>query len=185
MPRLVLARRLAALAVVLAAIATAASLFGMWHLVHEATVVDADALFGAIYLGPDYAPAPGARSEMLERSIGTRSWACTGLEHVGIGVLVASIAVGLAAIVTARWPSRPSITRAAAVTVILALAHAGFSLAQATLRHLLDRVGPELPAGRVFTVAEVALVLASVVLMSLAIAEARRTAASALVPPGS
>jgi hypothetical protein len=160
--------------VVLAAIAIAASLFSPWHEVHAPVLVDPDALFGALYMGPDYDPPPDARAAMLDRSIATRSRTCTGLEHLGIEALVTAFVVALAGIAAAAWPSRGSAAHVAAITGLVALAHVGACMLGSFLPHLLDLVGPESPASHAFTVAQLVLVLATASLVPLAIVEARR-----------
>lgn len=172
-------RRAVAVLVALAAIACVVALFGEWHVVRGLEIVDPDAVFAAMYLGPDYDISAEARGSLMDQGIGESVSVCTGSIHLGVEAPFVTGAVAVAAIIAAAWPARRSAWWPALTTALLAVVFAGFVEDRSFLRHILYDQGPDRMPARVFGAAELVVVCAAAVLLMLALLERRSASRSA------
>jgi hypothetical protein len=142
-----LLRRASAGLLALVAVLSIAALFADWHVLREHTI-DAQKVFEALYVGPDYRVSDKARAEMLDEGMnaGVTETVCTGLDHLGLETPVALAMVVVLALICVLVPSR------IVAFAGLAAAMAAFVLAAdgAFLRHLFVDVGPDSSAATDF-----------------------------------
>lgn len=144
-----------AVALVLVAVAAIALLFAPWHVIRE-HAIDPALVGAAIYVGPDYRVSPEHRADMLERGLdaGVTEHVCRGIDHVGPPTMIAlCVLVVLAVVVLATIGRRANIFVAIA-TLLAALVAPALAVYGSFLRHLLEDIGPELPASILFVMAQ-------------------------------
>lgn len=167
------------MALVLLAVAAIALLFAPWHVIRD-HAIDPALVGAALYVGPDYRVSPEHRADMLERGLdaGVTEHVCRGIDHVGATTLIALVVLAVLAVALLATVRRRAHIFVAIAALLAALVAPALAVYASLLRHLLEDVGPELPASMLFVLAQlvcIALAALSIVGAALARRSCRNT----------